>query len=217
MLRKKSGLKEVRKSIARRERNRFYKSPMKKYIKNTLTSKDITLILNSDKKPTKDLSFLLKKPVVSHSFEKLEGLELKKFLDLEIKKRKIELDAQSKELLLAACGSNLWSIISELDKLALLDEKSISFKTLENHIDLLPEIDVFSQLNKIKSKHALGEKLKLLEDFIRRGADPAMIFNVLAVSPYLTNEQKIEMADYDVAIKTGKLEYEEILLEMMLQ
>lgn len=38
MLRKKSGLKEVRKSIARRERNNFYKSPMKKYIKRTLTS-----------------------------------------------------------------------------------------------------------------------------------------------------------------------------------
>lgn len=38
MSRKKSGLKEARKSITRRERNRFYKSPMKKYIKQTLRS-----------------------------------------------------------------------------------------------------------------------------------------------------------------------------------
>ena len=52
---------------------------------------------------------------------------------------------------------------------------------------------------------------------MRRGADPAMIFNISAASPYLTKEQKVKMADYDVAIKSGKLEYNEVLLSMMLE
>lgn len=38
MQRKKSGLKEARKAIARRERNRFYSSPMRTFIKETLSS-----------------------------------------------------------------------------------------------------------------------------------------------------------------------------------
>ncbi len=186
-------------------------------IKENLENKDITLILNSDKKPTKDFSFLLKTPVISHSFENLEGTELNKFLDSEIKKRNIEMDAKSKEMLLAGCGKNLCNLILELDKLSLLNEKKIDIKILEKHIDLLPEIDVFSQLNKIRTSYSVGEKLGFLEDLLRRGADPAMIFNISAASPYLTKEQKVKMADYDVAIKSGKLEYNEVLLSMMLE
>ncbi len=195
------------------------KSELKEFtvlIKNNLENKDITLILNSDKKPTKDFSFLLKKPAITHSFDNLEGVELNKFLDLEIKKRGIELDIKSRELLLASCGQNIWNLISELDKLALLNEKKIDVKILEKHMDLLPDIDIFSQLNKIRTSYSVGEKLRFLEDLFRRGVDPAMIFNISAASPYLSREQKIDMADYDVAIKTGKLDYEEALLDMML-
>ena len=32
----------------------------------------------------------------------------------------------------------------------------------------------------------------------------------------LNKEQKIMMADYDAAIKSGKLEYDEVLLDMVL-
>jgi len=195
------------------------KSELKEFIsliKENLENKDITLIINNEKKPTKDFSFLLKKPAISHDFENLEGAELNKFVDLEIKKRGIELDPKSRELLVVSCGQNLCNLISELDKLSFLDEKKIDIKVLERHIDLLPEIDVFSQLNKIRTSHSVGERLKFLEDLLRRGVDPAMIFNISAASPYLTKEQKIEMANYDVAIKSGKLEYEEVLLSMML-
>lgn len=188
-----------------------------KIIKENLENKDLTLILNSDKKPTKDFAFLLAKPVISHSFENLEGAELQKFLDLEIKKRKIELDADSKNLLLSAVGQNTWDMISELDKLALLDEKKITKKILEKHIDALPVVDIFSHLNKIRASRDVGGKLALLEDLLSGNNDPAMIFNMTAASPYLDKTQKIKMADYDAAVKTGKLEYDEVLLSMMLE
>lgn len=185
-------------------------------IKENLENKDITLVLNSDKKPTKEFSFLLKKPVISHSFENLEGIELQKFLDLEIKKRKIGLDIDAKTLLLSAAKQSAWDIILELDKLALLDEKKITKKILERHIDVLPAVDIFSHLNRIRASRDIGSKLALLEDLFSSNNDPAMIFNMTAASPYLDKTQKIKMADYDAAVKMGKLEYEEVLLDMIL-
>lgn len=202
------------------------KSDLKEFIsliKENLKNKDLTLILNSDKKPTKDFSFLFEKAlpagrqaVISHNFDILEGAELKKFLDLEIKKRKLELDPKSKELILSGLGNNSWEIVSALDKLSLLDEKKIDQKNLEKHIDLLPAIDVFAHINKMRDGYNVGSRLAILEELFERGADSARIFNIFAASPYLNKEQKITMADYDVAIKSGKLEYDEVLLSMML-
>ncbi|MEK7478619.1 MAG: hypothetical protein AAB626_01685, partial [Patescibacteria group bacterium] len=146
----------------------------------------------------------------------LEGAELKKFLDLEIKKRKIELDLKSKELILAGLGKDIWEVVSALDKLSLLDEKKIDQKILEKHIDLLPAIDIFAHINKMRDGYNVGSRLAILEELFERGADSARIFNIFAASPYLNKEQKITMADYDVAIKSGKLEYDEVLLDMML-
>lgn len=188
-----------------------------KLIKENLESKNITLILIGDKKPTKDFAFLLKKPAIPHSFENLEGGDLKKFLDLEIKKRGMEMDIESKDLLLASCGANTCDIVSELEKLALLDEKKIDRKILEKHIDLSPAMDIFNQLNKIRGSHSVGEKLRFLDELLASGADPTMVFNMSAASPYLNQEQKIKMADYDAAVKSGKLEYDEVLLSMMLE
>ena len=185
-------------------------------IKENLKNKDLTLILNSDKKPTKDFSFLLKEPVISHNFDQLEGAELKKFLDMEIKKRKIELDPKSKELILSGLSKNTWEIVLALDKLSLLDEKKIDQKILEKHIDLLPAMDVFANINKMRDGYSVGSRLATLEELFERGADSAMIFNIFAASPYLNQEQKITMADYDAAIKSGKLEYNEVLLDLML-
>ena len=63
---------------------------------------------------------------------------------------------------------------------------------------------------------AFKSKGKTLEELFERGIDSAMIFNIFAASPYLNQDQKITMADYDAAIKSGKLEYDEVLLDMML-
>jgi len=185
-------------------------------IKDNLKNKDLTLILNSEKKPTKDFSFLLKEPVISHSFEELSGADLKKFINNEIKKRKIELDQKSTDLISSVLGKNSWEIVSALDKLSLLDESKIDQKTLEKHIDLLPAVDIFGQINKMREGYSVGSRLAALEELFERGADSAMIFNVFSASPYLNKRQRIAMADYDVAIKSGKLEYDEVLLDMML-
>jgi DNA polymerase III delta subunit len=185
-------------------------------IKDNLKNKDLTLILNQEKKPTKEFSFLLKEPVVFHSFDFLKGDALKKFLDIEIDKRKIKMDNESKELILLASSQNIWGLIMELDKLALLNKAEINKKTLEEYVDLSLGVDVFSCLSQIKGSRSVGDKLFLIEKLFSNCADPVMIFNLFSASPYLNKSQKIKMADYDVAIKSGKLEYKEVLLNIML-
>ena len=52
------------------------KSDLKEFIsliKENLKNKDLTLILNSDKKPTKDFSFCWKNRQYFHNFDVLEG------------------------------------------------------------------------------------------------------------------------------------------------
>ncbi len=186
-------------------------------VKDVLKNKDTTLILTGDKKPVKEFAFLSKEKNAVEEFGPLEGAELKKFLDSEIERRGLELDEQSRNMLLSSYEKNAWEIISILDKLALLDEKIIDLKILEKHIDLLPTINIFNFLNKLRSSPSIGEKLRLLEDLLRRDVDPAMVFNLMAASPYLTQEEKIKMADYDAAIKTGKLEYVEVLTDIVLE
>lgn len=201
------------------EFNELGKGEFKEFVsivKENLKNKDLTLILIGDKKPIKELAFLLKEPVISYSFEVLDGVALKKFVDTEIKKRKIELDQKSSDLIISVMGKNSWDIILTLDKLSLLDEKKIDQKTLETHIDLLPAIDIFGQINKMREGYSVGSRLAALEELFGRSSDSAMIFNIFSASPYLNRAQKIMMADYDTAIKSGKLEYDEVLLDMML-
>ncbi|TSC96136.1 MAG: hypothetical protein Athens101426_490 [Parcubacteria group bacterium Athens1014_26] len=63
----------------------------------------------------------------------------------------------------------------------------------------------------------MAERLAALEEFLSRSQEPAMIFNMIAVSPYGSPAWKQKMADYDVAIKSGKLEYEEVLTNMTIE
>ena len=70
--------------------------------------------------------------------------------------------------------------------------------------------------NPLKGGSSIGERLIALEKLIgERGDDPARIFNGLAYQ--LKNAEEAQMyADYDIAVKAGKLEYEEVLLAIAL-
>ena len=96
-------------------------------------------------------------------------------------------------------------------------KKKITKDILQRHINVLPGIDIFGHLNKIRASRDVGQKLAFLEDLLSRNNDPTMIFNMASASFYLDKKQKIKMADYDVAVKSGKLEYEEVLLDLMLE
>lgn len=195
------------------------KTSQKEYtelLKENLKVKEQVLVISEDKKPTKDFKFLLERPVLHQEFENLSGAELSKFFDQEAKARDLNFDSAGKDLLLQAFANDSWGLVTELDKLFLLDEKRIGLKILENHLDVSLPVNIFSTINQIRNSSRKSERLFLLEELLSRSEDPAMIFNIMAVSPYADAGWKQKVADYDAAVKSGKLEYEEVLLELSL-
>jgi DNA polymerase III delta subunit len=186
-------------------------------LKENISSKEVVFLIIEEKKPAKDFIFLLNKPVLSQEFDHLTGVKLKKFLQKEAVNRGVSLDAESQELLARVYASDIWGLVTELDKLALLDEKSINLKILKSHLNVSLPVNVFNLINQMRSLKNKGARLSLLEELMAKSQDPAMIFNILAIYPYGDRRWKKRAADCDVLVKSGKLEYEEALLEMVLQ
>ena len=192
-------------------------SPLKEFaalLKDNLNSKEPVLILLDDKAPNKDFKFLLDKPVISQEFENYDYQKFGIFIQMEAKKRGIGLDAECQSLLAQMFSGNTWGLITELDKLALLDEKKITKAILEKHAEISLPLNIFSALGEMQSARNAGARLSVLEELFSRSQDPAMIFNI---SSAMAGADKIKMADYDAAIKSGKLEYEEALLDLCLE
>jgi len=186
-------------------------------LKENLEYKDLTLIINEGKKPTKDFNFLLKNPVIFWEFENLIGAELQKFLQQEIGKRNLNVDKEGQNLLVQVYAGDVWGLLTELDKLSFLDERIITAAVLERHVNIALPVDIFSLINQIRNSGQIGVRLSLLEELFSRSQDPAMIFNIMAVSPYSDFSWKQRMADYDSAVKSGKLEYQEVILSLVLE
>lgn len=188
----------------------------KNILKRNLKTEDTILVIDEEKTLPRDFDFLPKEPAVSQEFENFEGMELQRFIIREAKKRGISLDGESRELLVGAYKGDSWGLITELDKLALLDEKKITYSILERHLTVAASLNIFNALDKIRAAYNIGQKLSVLEELFFRSQEPAMIFNRLSVSPYAERDFKVKMADYDAAVKSGKLEYEEALLSICL-
>lgn len=192
------------------------KKEIKTIFKNQLETKTITLIINEPKLAVRDWALLLKEPAIAHEFQLLKEGELQSFIKTEGERRGIAVDIGSQYVLMQLYGGDTWGIVTELDKLALMGKQSITKIFLEKHLDEAAPINVFNALNQLRDGRDMGARLATLEKLLINSQDPAMLFNILAVSPYSDSEWKQKMADYDTAIKSGKLEYEEVLADIAL-
>lgn len=188
-----------------------------KFLKDQADKKESVLVLIFDKKPVKDLSFLLKKPVIFQEFENLTGEQLGLFIQKESQRLGLKLDREVNLLLTQAFYGDSWGLVTELEKLSLLDEKKITADMVAEHINVFSEVNLFSALNAMRSSGDISERLRIFDELLDRNEDPAMLFNMIAVAPYEGKRWKEMMADYDVAIKSGKLEHEEVLLDIALK
>ncbi len=172
-------------------------------LKSILETKEITLIISEDKKLTKEFDFLLKQSFAVEVFEEPASAEILSFIKKEATSRKLTLDRSVAENLLAIHGSNLWGIVTDLDKLALGGK-------LEEHFE---RGNFFDLLMKVKRVGEARHRLPALETLLNF-EDPAKVFNMIASQADVI--QKRQMADYDSAIKSGKFDYEEALLELVI-
>ena len=183
----------------------------KALVKEYEGSEDVTIVFNTTKKYPATFKFLSEDPNRLEEFPALKGERLKKFILDKAKDMEVKLTSDDLDLITTSLGSDTWRIITELEQLAL--------NTKENRLsgeDFDLEVDYFPALNALKKGDTNKDRLIALEKLISiRKDDPGRIFNGLAFKA--TNVKEADMyASYDVAVKSGKLDYEEVLLAIAL-
>ncbi len=185
----------------------FKNKELIKELKSVLEDKNNIILIYENKKPAKEFSFLLKKPVI---FEKIEILKGKKWLDFvlnEIKKRNLNFSKQVLINISNSCEGDSFKLITELDKLSLLQRKiEISDLSIEEQLNFWDILSLLKNSN-------IGKRLWALEKIFSFKEPLAKAFNSL---PYIYRERIENLAIYDKAIKSGKIDYDEALIDFIL-
>ena len=177
---------------------------LKNILKANHQNEDLIVVLNSTNKPT-GFTALLKKPTKIQDFPALKDAEINSFIKETAKSLGFPIDTPTTRALIQAFGNNSWGIATELERMALTQAKTpLSMEK--------PADNFFPLVNTLKYGRSLKDRLVALEMLLSdRKDEPAKVFNILAYR--LRNEAEANLlADYDVAVKSGKLEYEEVLL-----
>ena len=195
--------------------------------------KSLTILLSEHDKPLKAAGFLLEKPTVSQKFENLEGAEWVKFVAAEAKKLGTKLTPAATQFLATVYQGNSWALATELQKLSgfknggaavggavsaaastngaaaaggagIIDKKDL------DAFDLEAAPNYWMLLNGLKS-FDIRTRLSTLEKLFSMSDPPAKIFNIMAAQ---TGQKIPQFAEFDFAIKSGKLDYEEALVDL---
>ncbi|MGC8775739.1 MAG: DNA polymerase III subunit delta [Minisyncoccia bacterium] len=180
-------------------------------IKSVLNSKNTHLIIYEKNIPPKQFSFLLKPPALFEKFEALTGKDLINFVLKESKKRNVNFTPTALNFFIQALGNDSFKIITELEKLSLLNKSKIDLKDL-NELNIEIQPDFWFLLNQLKTPN-LKTRMQAFEKILNFKEPLGKIFNILA---YSWNEKIENFAIYDRAIKSGKLDYDEALLDAIL-
>ncbi len=174
-----------------------------KILQSHLENKNFYLLISTgDNKIKKDFNFLLNKPVISQEFKLLTGMAWKKFIGAESNKRNgLKWDFNNIE------EGDCFSLINELNKIELVSPENIWMSGVH-----ILKYDFFGAIQQI-ARGDFKSRLSNLEILLEND-DPAKVFNLLAYS--VRPEEQVKMADYDVAVKSGKMDYPEALLDFIL-
>ncbi|MBI2035380.1 MAG: hypothetical protein HYT12_01710 [Candidatus Liptonbacteria bacterium] len=185
-----------------------------KKIMKELILRDVNLIISdSTRSIKKEFDFLKEKPNVSQIFDKLSGPELAHFIKEAAKEKEVVLQDGAVKFLAAALPSDSWGIVNELAKLKFTGIKKPIDVAVLKAAGLVPEEDFFSMVSGWLSR-PIHSRLFSLEKIFYLKEETPKIFNILA---YQDISKLRNFADYDVAIKSGKLDYDEVLLDLALR
>ena len=207
------------------------KVELKKILKEVIENKDVTVLISEKDKPIKTLDFLLKGPVLAQTFEILKGGEWESFVRREIKKREMEISPDGARFLAQVYEGNTWAFITELDKIQHLGSPPPSHSTprvsdpmgseSRTEIDTrdledlgIEQVPSFWSLIWGFKSPDIKQRMWALEKVLGSNEQPAKIFNILA---YQLPGKLQDLARYDLMVKSGKLEYEEALVDLVIR
>ncbi|MEK7512785.1 MAG: hypothetical protein AAB601_01140 [Patescibacteria group bacterium] len=177
------------------------------------------LVISDAEAPEGDRLFLTESPVVSQEFPRLSGRMLEAFLKREADGRSLTFMPDAWALLLTVVGAAeepTWFGTQELEKIALAGFPSpVARHDLARLVEWFAPTDLFSGIRRIMAGRSARERLPALEALLVQGEAPARIFNTLGYQSQ--GRLAVSLADYDVAVKRGKLEYEEVLTDFALR
>jgi DNA polymerase III delta subunit len=191
---------------------------IKPILKEQLTKENFSLLISEEKKPTKEFDFLLKKPALTQEFESLTAGKLVFFLRKEAEKRNLNFSPEAVNYLTRWFGtinSDNWALINELDKIAVADfSQPISVKDLETLISFSFREEIYDLARVLAGRYPLKKKLITLERLLIQKEPAAYAFNLLSYRA--DGSLLLKLADYDCSVKSGGLDYEEVLLDLAL-
>lgn len=193
---------------------------IKKLLKGQVASEDLTLVISEEKSPPAIFKFLLNEAHTVFEFNNLTGEKLKIFIKKEAEEKGINLSQRALNFLAQEFDSDTWALITEIEKLSLIaksgEKTTVDLPKILETGDYRHALNFFSFINMIERYERMPEKIEALEELFFAREEPAKIFNILASRNYLSSEMLRKLADYDVAVKSGKMDYEEALLELAL-
>ncbi len=186
-------------------------APLAKILKPLVADENTNVLLSERKKPVKELGFLLKEPVVVREFENLAGPEWLSFIKTEAKAAGVAVDDAAMRFLGGVYAGDSWALATELQKLASF-KPAVLRKDLDAFdFEIAP--DYWSLMNGMKSRD-IRNRIMALEKLFAANDPAAKTFNMLASQ---WREKIPQMAAYDFMVKSGKLNYEEALLDLVLK
>ena len=180
------------------------------FLKTVASHKDAHILIVENKKPLVAWKFLLEPPVKSEVFDLPEGAAWKKCIKKLAAERNLEIEEgaiQTLESLYKDDSERTWRLATDLDMYALLGRPLTKDILYSLGVSTAPLFWNLFMSFKSGSPEAL-ERLLLERE------PAAKIFNMLA-SQVAPNKKPL-LAAADLAIKTGKLDYEEALLDFVL-
>lgn len=172
--------------------------------------KTIVLISDPDRAP-KTLAFLEEPPVTHKEFPYLEGAAWAAFVKETAEREDVALSPDALSLIARAYQKDTWRMVTEMQKIAGVSRGRISLGDLEALG--VEETPFFWGIIQGLKGSDLRTRLSSLERLFSMGEPPAKLFNMLAS---LWIQKTPLFAKGDVLVKTGKLDYEEVLADLVM-
>ncbi len=172
-----------------------------------LTDTQTVFIILADAAPPKAFACLMQPPATAQEFAPLQGMQFEEFIKRESSRLECRLTPQLLRDLALRFAGNSVALVTELEVLALLPNDNIKKTNAPP-----PDLVAFRAVTTIRPGRP-SQTLPILEQLLSQ-EDPAYIFNLIAHQA--DARYKTQLADYDIAVKSGKLDYETALTDYLL-
>ncbi|MDO8664700.1 MAG: hypothetical protein Q7K44_04120 [Candidatus Liptonbacteria bacterium] len=174
---------------------------------------EVTILVSEKNKTNENLAFLGRKSanIKTQDFPYLTGAKWEAVVSELAKENGAALQPEALKFLAEVYQNDTWGLVTEIQKVALLLKKNIELKDLEK-LGLEVSPDFFGLLGGLKNQE-LNKRLVSLEKLFLLNAPMFKVFNMIA---YQIPDKLPQLAKYDILVKSGKLDYEEALVDLII-